>query len=152
MNGTVETAEQVEAEAAAGDLPKVAELRLPGWYFAFEGTVAGIFDLLRAFPSAWPAVVVLVAANIAVSLTVMRGRLRLAKLLWRGKGTRTIMLTLVGIRIGAHLLLAAIGLAAGSATTHVLFALAMSALSVGLMLHTQRTSLAALVASGKATA
>ncbi|MFG3049881.1 hypothetical protein ACGFZP_02860 [Kitasatospora sp. NPDC048239] len=139
-------------EPAAKPLPTVAELRLPTWYFGFEGVIAGAFDLLHALPSAWPVLLVLVAANITVSLTLLRRRLQLAKLLWRGRSTRTIALTLLGLRIGSHLALGALGLAVTSTLGHALFAVAMAGLTITLMAYAQRTSLRALVNTGQATA
>ncbi|MQS16060.1 hypothetical protein F7Q99_28415 [Streptomyces kaniharaensis] len=143
----------LDAAGAAGELlPSVGEMRLPAWFFGFEGVLAGAFDLLRAFPSAWPALILLVAANITVSLTLLRKRLKLAKLLWRGKGTRKVAFALVGLRIGTHVLLGALGFALVSALGHVLMALAMAGITVGLMVYVQRTALTALVTAGKATA
>ncbi|MEU4116071.1 hypothetical protein AB0F71_16435 [Kitasatospora sp. NPDC028055] len=141
------------AAGAAGEvLPSIGEMRLPAWFFGFEGVLAGAFDLLRAFPSAWPALIVLVAVNITVSLTLLRKRLQLAKLLWRGKGTRKVAFALVGLRLGTHLLLSALGFALVSALGHVLMALVMAGVTVGLLVYVQRTALAALVTAGKATA
>ncbi|MFD7731540.1 hypothetical protein ACFV6F_14275 [Kitasatospora phosalacinea] len=155
MNGTATRtpARQAEREpSTAAVLPSVAEMRLPVWFFGFEGVLAGAFDLLRAAPSAWPALVALAAVNIGVSLTLMRRRLRLAKLLWRGKGTRKVALGLVGLRLGSHLVLGLLGAAVTSAPGHVLFALVMGAVTVALLVHVQRTALGALVAAGRATA
>ncbi|GAA2114079.1 hypothetical protein GCM10009759_58110 [Kitasatospora saccharophila] len=138
--------------SAAAEGPSVAEMRLPVWFFGFEGALAGAFDLLRAAPSAWPALVALAVLNLGVSLTLMRRRLKLAKLLWRGKGTRKVALGLVGLRLGSHLLLGLLGAAVSTALGHVLFALVMSAVTVALLAHVQRTALGALVAAGRATA
>ncbi|WP_148283139.1 MULTISPECIES: hypothetical protein [Kitasatospora] len=144
----------VEPGAVPGVEPTatVAELRLPVWFFGFEGLLAGAFDLLRAAPGCWPALVALGAVNLAVSLTLMRGRLRLARLLWRGRGTRKVAFGLVGLRVGSHLVLGLLGAAVTGALGHVLFALAMGAVTVALLAHVQRTALGALVAAGKATA
>ncbi|MBP0450373.1 hypothetical protein J5Y04_12510 [Kitasatospora sp. RG8] len=149
---TTTTATATIAGEAAKPVPTVAELRLPTWYFGFEGGIAGAFDLLHAFPAAWPALVALIATNIAVSLTVLRPRLKLAALLWRGKSTRNIALALLGLRIGSHVALGAIGFGVTSTLGHVAFAVVMAALTVTLMAYAQRTSLRALVAAGKATA
>ncbi|GAA1089372.1 MULTISPECIES: hypothetical protein [Kitasatospora] len=149
---TTTTGTAAGAGAAAEVLPTVGEMRLPAWFFGFEGVLAGAFDLLRAFPSAWPALVVLAAVNITVSLTLLRRRLKLAKLLWRGKGTRKVAFALVGLRIGTHVLLGVLGLALTSALGHVLMALVMAGITVGLLAYVQRTALTALVAAGKVTA
>lgn len=111
---------------AAEPVPTVAELRLPIWYFGFEGVIAGAFDLLQALPSAWPVLVALIAANIAVSLTVLRPRLKLAKMLWRGRSTRNIAIALLALRLGSHLLLKAIGFGVTSALGHVVFAVVLA--------------------------
>ncbi|MFE1316397.1 hypothetical protein [Kitasatospora phosalacinea] len=155
MNGTATStpARQAERErSVAAVLPSVAEMRLPVWFFGFEGVLAGAFDLLRAAPSAWPALVALAAVNLAVSLTLMRRRLKLAKLLWRGRGTRKVALGLVALRLGGHLVLGLLGAAVTSAPGHVLFALVTGAVTVALLVHVQRASLGALVAAGRATA
>ncbi|MFI6843309.1 hypothetical protein OG535_10965 [Kitasatospora sp. NBC_00085] len=133
-------------------VPTVADLRLPTWYFGFEGVIAGAFDLLHAFPAAWPALVALIAVNITVSLTMLRSRLKLAALLWRGKSTRNIAIALLGLRLGSHLALGAIGFGVTSTLGHAAFAVVMATLTVSLMAYAQRTSLRALVAAGKATA
>ncbi|MDH6123523.1 hypothetical protein [Kitasatospora sp. GP82] len=155
MSSTAATAQPqtaAEAGAAAEPLPTVAEMQLPTWFFGFEGVLAGAFDILHAFPWAWPALVVLALVNIGVSLTLMRKRLRLAKMLWRGKGTRKVAFMLLGLRLGSHALLAMIGIAVTSVLVHVAFAVVMAALTVGLLAYTQRTALRALVTAGKITA
>ncbi|GGV09215.1 hypothetical protein GCM10010495_22580 [Kitasatospora herbaricolor] len=125
--------------ALHGDVP-----RLPVWFFGFEAVLAASFDIIKAFPQAWPALVLVGLVNITVSLTVLRGRLRLAKALWRGKETRKVAIGLVAVRIGSHLLLGAVGLGVTSTLGHVCFALVMAALTVGLLAWTQRTALRAL--------
>ncbi|MFJ5926246.1 hypothetical protein ACIQF6_26930 [Kitasatospora sp. NPDC092948] len=139
-------------ETGEAELPSAAGMRLPVWFFGFEGVLAGAFDLLRAFPSAWPALVALGAVNLAVSLTLLRTRLKLAKLLWRGKGTRKVAFALVGLRFGSHLLLGLLGAAVASTFGHVLFALVMAAVTVARLAYVQRTALAALVADGRVAA
>ncbi|MFC9327310.1 hypothetical protein [Kitasatospora sp. NPDC057015] len=121
-----------------------AEMSLPVWFFGFEGVLAAAFDIIKAFPQAWPALVVLAAVNITVSLTLMRRRLRLAKALWRGKGTRKVAVALVALRVASHFVLEAVGLAVTSTLGHVLLGLAMAALTVALLAFTQRTALRAL--------
>ncbi|MFD0258014.1 hypothetical protein ACFVH7_07005 [Kitasatospora indigofera] len=134
-----------QADPAAGLLEAVP--RLPLWFFGFEAVLAASFDIIKAFPQAWPALVLVGLVNITVSLTVLRGRLRLAKALWRGKGTRKVAVGLVAVRLGSHLLLGALGLGITSTLGHVGFALVMAALTVGLLAWTQRTALRALGAA-----
>jgi hypothetical protein len=141
-----------ETEAVAERLPTVAEMQLPSWFFGFEGALAGAFDILHVFPWAWPVLVALVLVNIGVSLTLMRKRLKLAKMLWRGKGTRKVAFALLALRLGSHALLTVIGIAVTSVAVHVAFGAVMAALTVGLLVYTQRTALRALVASGRITA
>ncbi|MER7468278.1 hypothetical protein [Streptomyces sp. NPDC097981] len=124
-----------------------ADYRLPVWFFGFEGVLAAAFDILRAFPSAWPVLLVLLAVNITVSLTVMRKRLRLAKALWRGKETRRVAITLIALRVGSHFALNAVGLTVHSTLGHVVFALVMSATTIGLLAYSQQTSIRALTAA-----
>ncbi|WP_052681971.1 hypothetical protein [Saccharothrix sp. ST-888] len=150
--GTAADPAAAEPLPEAEPLPTVAEMQLPAWFFGFEGVLAGAFDILHAFPGAWPALVVLFAVNITVSLTMMRKRLKLAKMLWRGKGTRKVAFLLLGLRIGSHVLLSVIGVALTSALVHVLFAAVMAALTVGLLVYTQKTALRALVEAGKLAA
>ena len=132
------------ADPARPAAPDAAGLALPIWFFCFEGVLAAAYDILKAFPQAWPALLVVVAVNITVSLTLMRRRLRLAKALWRGKGTRTVALGLVALRVGSHAVLGGIGLAVTSTAGHVAFGLVMAALAVGVLAFSQRTALRAL--------
>ncbi|MEV7544909.1 hypothetical protein [Streptomyces sp. NPDC089915] len=124
--------------------PAPADYRLPLWFFGFEGVLAAAFDILQAFPSVWPALLVLLAVNIAVSLTMMRRRLRLAKALWRGKETRKVAIALIALRVGSHFALSALGFAVTSTIGHVLFAVAMSATTIGLLAYSQHTAVRAL--------
>ncbi|MFE9428104.1 hypothetical protein ACFYNO_34695 [Kitasatospora sp. NPDC006697] len=145
------TAAEAGAPAAPA-LPKhlaalpedLSELRLPTWYFGFESVFACAYDLIKAYPSAWPALVALAAVNIALSLTLMRRRLKLAKALWQGKRTRFLALGLLALRIGSHAALAAVGVAVDGTAAHLAFAVAMGAVTLGLLAFTQRTALRAL--------
>ncbi|MGW8783210.1 hypothetical protein ACWGNM_34850 [Streptomyces sp. NPDC055796] len=144
MNILQKRTEDAPAEAVDSGATAPADHRLPLWFFGFEGVLAAAFDILKAFPSVWPVLLVLLAVNIVVSLTVMRGRLRLAKALWRGKETRKVALALVALRVGSHFALNALGLAVTSTPGHVLFALVMSATTVGLLAYSQETAVRAL--------
>ncbi|MFK0235586.1 hypothetical protein [Streptomyces vinaceus] len=121
-----------------------ADYRLPVWFFGFEGVLAAAFDILNAFPSAWPVLLILLAVNITVSLTMMRGRIKLAKAMWRGKDTRKIAFALIALRVGSHFALNAVGLAVTSTVGHVLFAVVMSAMTIGLLAYSQETAIRAL--------
>ncbi|MCC0095715.1 hypothetical protein K7B10_13200 [Streptomyces flavotricini] len=121
-----------------------ADYRLPLWFFGFEGVLAAAFDILKAFPTVWPVLLVLLAVNIVVSLTMMRRRIKLAKALWRGKETRKLAFALIALRVGSHFALNAVGLAVTSTLGHVLFALVMSAMTIGVLAYSQETAVRAL--------
>ncbi|MFC6982359.1 hypothetical protein [Streptomyces cirratus] len=155
MSNTLTTGENMNvlqkrpAPAAAIDTSALtaADYRLPVWFFGFEGVLAAAFDILGAFPSAWPVLVVLLAVNITVSLTMMRGRLKLAKALWRGKETRRVAIALVVLRIGSHFALNALGMTVTSALGHILFAFVMAATTIGLLAYSQHTAIRTLSAA-----
>ncbi|WP_331742076.1 hypothetical protein [Streptomyces sp. NBC_01006] len=136
------------AEAIDTSAMTPADYRLPLWFFGFEGVLAAAFDILKAFPSVWPVLLVLLAVNIIVSLTMMRRRIKLAKALWRGKETRKVAFALIALRVGSHFALSALGLAVTSTLGHVLFALVMSAMTIGLLAYSQETAIRALTARG----
>ncbi|WP_328765520.1 MULTISPECIES: hypothetical protein [unclassified Streptomyces] len=138
------TAQGAPAEAIDTSTMTPADYRLPLWFFGFEGVLAAAFDILKAFPSAWPVLLILLAVNITVSLTMMRRRLKLAKALWRGKETRRVAIALVALRIGSHFILNALGLAVTSTLGHVLFAVVMAAVTIGLLGYSQQTAIRAL--------
>ncbi|AUG78356.1 hypothetical protein CFP65_3566 [Kitasatospora sp. MMS16-BH015] len=145
---------QRRQQTAQVDLTTVdpSESRLPVWFFGFEGVLAGAFDILKAFPHAWPALVVLGLVNITVSLTMLRRRVRLAKALWRGKETRKVAFGLLGLRLGSHALLHLADFAVTSVLGHLAFALVMATVTVGLLAWTQEIALRALAAQrAKAT-
>lgn len=142
MNILSRKTEPAETTATSGLTP--SDYRLPVWFFAFEGVLAAAFDLLKAFPAAWPVLLLLLAVNITLTLTMMRKRIKLAKALWRGKETRKVALALIALRIGGHLAMNALGLAVTSTLGHTLFALAMAVATVGLLAYSQETALRAL--------
>ncbi|KAA2256955.1 hypothetical protein F0L68_25950 [Solihabitans fulvus] len=117
---------------------------MPAWYFGFEGVLTSSFDILKAFPAAWPVLVVLGATNLLVSLTVMRSRLKLLKALWKGRKTRMLAIGLLALRFAVHAGLGALGLAMESTAAHVAFAVGMGAITVTLLWFDQRVTLRAL--------
>ncbi|PYC84395.1 hypothetical protein C7C46_07885 [Streptomyces tateyamensis] len=125
----------------------IEELRLPVWYFGFEAVFASAFDLIKAYPACWPVLALLVPVNLAVSFTLLRKRLRLAGALWRGKETRKLAIALLGLRVGSHFALSAVGVTVTGRLGHLVFAVAMGAITVSLLAYTQRTALRALEAS-----
>lgn len=146
MNILKKKPEGVPAEAIDTSAMTPADYRLPLWFFGFEGVLAAAFDILKAFPSVWPVLLVLLAVNITVSLTMMRRRIKLAKALWRGKETRRVAFALIALRVGSHFALSALGLAVTSTLGHVLFAVVMSAMTIGLLAYSQETAIRALTA------
>ncbi|MFD5511692.1 hypothetical protein ACFWIB_28540 [Streptomyces sp. NPDC127051] len=146
MNILRKKTESAPAEAIDTSAMTPADYRLPLWFFGFEGVLAAAFDILKAFPSVWPVLLVLLAVNIIVSLTMMRRRIKLAKALWRGKETRRVAFALIALRVGSHFALSALGLAVTSTLGHVLFALVMSAMTIGLLAYSQETAIRALTA------
>ncbi|MFE2878213.1 hypothetical protein ACFXG6_18060 [Streptomyces roseus] len=147
MNILKTKTEDAPAEAIDTSATAPADYRLPLWFFGFEGVLAAAFDILEAFPSAWSVLLVLLAANITVSLTMMRSRIKLAKALWRGKDTRKVAFALIALRVGSHFALNAVGLAVTSTPGHVLFAVVMSAMTVGMLAYSQETAIRALTRS-----
>ncbi|MFD7833990.1 hypothetical protein [Streptomyces sp. NPDC059761] len=148
MNILRKKTESAPAEAIDTSAMTPADHRLPLWFFGFEGVLAAAFDILKAFPSVWPVLLVLLAVNIIVSLTMMRRRIKLAKALWRGKETRKVAFALIALRVGSHFALSALGLAVTSTLGHVFFALVMSAMTIGLLAYSQETAIRALTARG----
>ncbi|MEU9132279.1 hypothetical protein AB0D08_29920 [Kitasatospora sp. NPDC048540] len=148
MNAVVEeaTTRTEDRPAVAAPAEDPAAVALPVWFFAFEGVLSAAFDLIKAVPSVWPALVALLVVNIAVSLTMMRKRLKLARALWRGRGTRRIALGLLALRIGSHVVLAAAGVALTGMAAHLAFAVVLAATTVTLLAYSQRTALRALAA------
>lgn len=136
----------VTAGTAAAPGAAALPAGLPAWFFCFEGVLAASFDLCKAYPPAIGLLGALVVVNIAVSLTVLRSRIRLARALWGGKGTRKVALGLVALRVGLHLALNAVGLQVVSVSGHLLLAALMGGVTVWLLWFSQRTALRALAA------
>jgi hypothetical protein len=141
-------AKPADAAAAPKGLAAITEpteeLKLPVWFFGFEAVFACAYDLHQAYPALLPVIGVLVVANIAVSMTMMRKRLRLAKALWRGKETRKVAVGLLALRLGSHFALNAVGVTVTSTAAHLVYAVVMAAITIGLLVFTQRTALRAL--------
>ncbi|MEV0262096.1 hypothetical protein AB0I49_12190 [Streptomyces sp. NPDC050617] len=150
--GSQQAGDPVRA-AEAGKGSGGGEIRpLPVWFFAFEGVMSSAYDLLRAYPQAMYALVAVAVVNIGISLTVLRPRVRLAKRLWRGKGTRKVAVGLVLLRVGAHVVLGALGLAVAGTFGHLLLTVLMSATTVTLLWYAQRTALRAIARDEARTA
>ncbi|MEU1781696.1 hypothetical protein ABZ545_19710 [Streptomyces abikoensis] len=144
---TTATSTAAEATTTATVTGTPEEIKpLPTWFFCFEGLMSAAYDLFKAYPQSLWVLGALGLANLVASLTVLRPRLRLAKRLWRGKGTRRIALTLVALRLGSHLLLGLAGLAVTGIAGHLGFAVVMAATTVFLLWFGQRTALRAIAA------
>ncbi|WP_234343652.1 hypothetical protein [Streptomyces sp. NRRL F-5123] len=138
-----------KSEAPSG----TADFRpVPVWFFAFEGLMGASFDILKAHPDGWMVIAGCAAVNLVLASTVLRGRLKMAKAMLKGKRTRKIALGLVALRLGVHVVLGAIGMHATSGWAHLAFAAGMCAATVGLLAFDQRVVLRALCAEQAASA
>jgi hypothetical protein len=138
-----------KAEAAVG----TADFRpVPVWFFAFEGLMGASFDILKAHPDGWMVIAGCAAVNMVLAVTVLRGRLKMAKAMLKGKRTRKIALGLIALRLGTHVALGAISMQATSGWAHLAFAAGMCAATVALLAFDQRVMLRALCAEQPAYA
>jgi hypothetical protein len=117
---------------------------VPVWFFAFEGVIGASYDIAKSSAYGWIVIVVAIAVNVALARTVLRGRLKMAKALLRGRKTRKIALCLIALRVGVHFALGAIGVEATAPVAHVAFALFMCATTVTTLAVEQRIMLRAL--------
>jgi hypothetical protein len=117
---------------------------IPVWFFAFEGLFGASYDVVKTDPHGWIVIAVAAVVNLVLARTVLRGRLKMAKAILRGKKTRKIALGLIALRIGVHVALGRIGVEATTPAAHVAFALFMCATTVTLLAFEQRIILRAL--------
>ncbi|WP_335978468.1 hypothetical protein [Streptomyces sp. CA2R106] len=117
---------------------------VPVWFFAFEGLIGASYDVLRTSRYGWVVVAVAVAVNIVLTRTVLRGRLKTAKAILRGRQTRLLAVGLLALRVGAHFALGMVGAEAASPVAHTVFAGLMCATTVTLLAFDQRVMLRAL--------
>ncbi|MBW8483095.1 hypothetical protein [Actinomadura parmotrematis] len=117
---------------------------LPFWFFAFEGLMGAAFDIVKLWDGAWMLLAGLAAVNAVVGLTVLRRRVKLVKAMLRKGRTRKIMLGLIGLRVGVHVVLGAVGAEAGSAAAHLALAVGMTAVTMALLWFDQRVTFRAL--------
>lgn len=130
-----------DAAQAAGFTP------IPVWFFAFEGVMGASYDIIKTHPDAWMLLVVFGVVNLVLARTVLRGRLKMAKAIIKGKRTRKLAVGLIALRVGVHLALGAVGMQATSEAAHIGLAVAMCAATVSLLAFDQRVMLRALAAS-----
>lgn len=119
---------------------------VPVWFFAFEGLMGGAFDVLKSAPHAWVFLAAVIVVNIALARTVMRGRLKMARAMLKGRRTRKIAVGLIALRLGVHVALGALGVTATSGAAHLALAASMCGTTVALLAFNQRVTLRALAA------
>lgn len=133
--------------AAAGRACGQAEFRpVPVWFFAFEGLMGGAFDIVKSSPDAWMVLAGAAVVNIVLATTVLRGRVKMAKAMLKGRRTRKIAVGLIALRIGVHAALGAVGVAATTRVEHAGLGVLMCAATVALLAFDQRVMLRALAA------
>ena len=139
------TAELARPTGPTEDVPVCRPV--PVWFFAFEGLIGAAYDVVKTSPHAWIVLAVAVVTNIALARTLLRGRLKMAKAMLKGRRTRKLAVGLIGLRVGVHFALGAIGVEATSQGAHLAFAALMCATTVGLLAFDQRVMLRALGAA-----
>lgn len=117
---------------------------LPAWFFAFEGVLGAAYDICRTWPDAWIVIAALAGFNALVGLSVLGRRRKLLRAMLKNSRTRWIAAGLVGARLGAHLLLGALGTQVTTAAGHLSFAAVMAAATIGLLWVDQRVAFRAL--------
>ncbi|MBI0295972.1 hypothetical protein JBE04_16225 [Streptomyces sp. PRKS01-29] len=117
---------------------------LPLWFFGFEGVMGAAYDLAKAWDDAWMALVGIALVNIVVGATVLRRRMRLMRAMLKNSHTRKIAIGMVALRVGIHLVLAALGAPVTSVAGHLAVAVLMGATTVTLMWFNQRVTFRAL--------
>jgi hypothetical protein len=132
--------------AAATDLAakKPAFTPVPVWFFAFEGLMGASYDVIKSSHYGWIVLGVGIVVNVVLARTVLRGRLKMAKAILKGKRTRKLAVGLIALRFGLHAALSAIGMEATSGVAHFCFAVLMCATTVALLAFDQRVMLRAL--------
>jgi hypothetical protein len=136
---------------SGGAEPEVFDLAdlkpLPAWFFAFEGVLAGAFDIIKIDPNLVAVLIGLGAVNAIVSATVLRRRIKMARAMLRNRRTRFIALGLVALRMAVHAALTAVGAAVTGPAAHAVLATAMAAMTVALLNFDQKVTLRALTAA-----
>ncbi|WP_327289347.1 hypothetical protein [Streptomyces sp. NBC_01198] len=128
-----------------GDTPRFTPI--PVWFFAFEGLIGASYDVVKTSPHAWVFLAASAAVNIVLARTVLRGRLKMAKAILKGKRTRKLAVGLIALRAGVHIALGAVGMQATSGPAHLALAAVMCAATVALLAFDQRVMLRALAAA-----
>lgn len=119
--------------AQTAEAPARPEIKgLPNWYFPLVGCFAGVFDIARAYPVVYWLIPVVAALNIALTLTVLRTRMRYMRALWKNKRTRLLALGLLGLRFAVRFGLSLAGLAMGAASGSLVVGIVMAALGTAM--------------------
>ena len=117
---------------------------MPVWFFVFEGLFGASYDVVKTSPHAWIVLAVAAATNLVLARTVLRGRLKMARAMLRGRRTRKLAGGLIALRVGVHFALGAIGMEATSGPAHLAFAALMCVTTVTLLAFDQKVMLRAL--------
>ncbi|MCL2553095.1 MAG: hypothetical protein FWE75_13250 [Actinomycetia bacterium] len=134
-----------QAAPAAPATPATPEFKaVPVWFFAFEGLMGASYDVVKSSHYGWTVLAVGLAVNLVLARTVLRGRLKTAKAILKGKRTRLLAIGLIALRVGLHAVLGVIGMQATSPVAHTCFAVLMCAATVGLLAFDQKVMLRAL--------
>ncbi len=117
---------------------------LPLWFFCFEGVIGAAYDLTKAWDDAWMVLIGIALVNIVIGATVLRRRKKLMRAMLKNSHTRNIAIALLALRVGLHLVLAALGAPVTSVAGHLAVAVLMGATTVTLMWFNQRVTFRAL--------
>jgi hypothetical protein len=130
--------------SASASAEKTVYRPIPIWFFTFEGLIGASYDVVKTSPHAWIVLALAGVTNLALARTVLRGRLKMAKAMIRGRRTRKLAVGLIGLRVGVHFALGLVGVRATTQTAHLAFAALMCATTVALLAFDQRVMLRAL--------
>lgn len=125
-----EAAADLSAQTATTAQPEIKGL--PTWYFPLVGCFAGVFDIARAYPVVYWLIPVVAVLNIALTLTVLRARMRYMRALWKNKRTRLLALGLLGVRFAVRFGLSFAGLAMGAASGSLVVGIVMAVLGTAM--------------------
>jgi hypothetical protein len=137
-------AARARVSATAGEPVPVRYEPLPVWFFAFEGLMGGAYDVIKAYRYGWVLLVVAGLTNLVASRTVLRGRMKSARAMFKGRRTRRIAIGLIAARVAVHMVLGAAGAQARSGPAHLILAVLMCGATISLLAVNQRVTLRAL--------
>jgi hypothetical protein len=125
--------------------PAADEIKpLSPWFFAFEGLMGAAYDVIKLHPDAWMALAGLGLVNMVVGLTVFGRRRKLLRAMLKNGRSRKILVGLIALRLGVHLLLAAVGTQVEGTAGHLAMAVLMTGTTVALLWYDQRVTFRAL--------